>query len=105
MVCLSHAEAPGASCWPQYHMVRWTGPLGTLVVAGPGPVAGVDTAGPAFWLPLEPPHAASPSASTPASAQVPQTRTLNDSPLATLPFRVAIATSLASRAISSIKTL
>jgi len=53
MVWASHAEAPGASCWPHHHMVRWMGPLGTLVVAGPGAVPGVDTAGPALW-PLVP---------------------------------------------------
>src|SRR5215471_3294243 len=105
MVCASHAEAPGASCWPQYHMVRWMGPLGTLVVAGPGPPAGVDTAGAELW-PLVPPHAAIPSASTPAIAQAAQTRraagrwkwflVMRDGRLAAVPGTLAIAASLAS---------
>jgi hypothetical protein len=114
MVWASHAEAPGASCCPHHHMVRWTGPLGTLVVAGPGAVPGVDTAGPALW-PLVPPHAAIPSASAPASAQAPQTRRAagrwrwfllpNDGRLAAVAETLAIAASLASGAINSIKTL
>jgi hypothetical protein len=112
MVWASHAEAPGAYCWPHHHMVRWIGPLGTLVVAGPGAVPGVDTAGPALW-PLVPPHAAIPSASAPASAQATQIRRAvgwwrwfrvpNDGRLAAVSDILAIAASLASGAINSIK--
>src|SRR5262245_61849157 len=75
-------------------MVRWIGPFGTLVVAGPGATVGVDAAGAVFWPPL-PPQAVIPRVSTHASAPAPHNRGAD--PLAVICVAVSIAASTASR--------